>query len=169
MSAIAIPDGIAALPVDKRGYPIFWTAHITPDGEPDFRILEMDRVFKALKERRCGMYDRRIEGQSVCFLSTRENADGLRRSTDPPMHEDCLRYALVICPFLSRRQARRSGRPQPSGSDYSTLAQVDRSRPDDSLIVWTRSYDKSWRVDIHGFHFGPPFRTEFIDQEVPRA
>jgi hypothetical protein len=137
---------------------------IIPNGEPDFRVLEHERVLRAIKRRLCGMCGQKITGNVLCFIG----ADGNlleRRATDPAMHEACARYALAACPFLSGRAVRRSGKPLdgPGKTAYRSPALYDRERPPRAGLFFTRSYEARWRSDIRGFRYAPPFRVEWID------
>ena len=173
MTAVApvpVPPEMAHLPRDARGLPIFWTAHIGDDGVPDFRILEHERVLRALKERLCGMCGRKITGNVLCTIG----ADGNlleRRATDPMMHEACARYALAACPFLSGRSARRSGRPMdaPGTGLYRSPTRYDRNRPPRTGLFFTRSYEARWRREIQGYRYAAPFRVEWFEHEPQEA
>lgn len=165
MTLVVIPARMAGLPRDKHGYPIFWTAYVDAHGVPDFRVLEMPRVFRALKYRRCGMCGEPISGRTFCLIGARDNVAELR-GTDPPMHEDCARFALAVCPFLSGSSTRRSGKAL--GSDTVELAtDFERDAPPEVGLIFTRSYERGWDETIRGFRYATPFRVEW--QQRARA
>ena len=160
-AAPAVPERMANLPRDADGRVIFWTAHVRADGTPDFRVLEMARVHRALKRRLCGMCGQRLGGNTLCTIGSEDNL-AERRATDPMMHEDCARYALAACPFLSGRAVRRSGRDLPAGTSAIRTA-YERDRPPRTGLAFTRSYDPTWRADIQGYRYAAPHRIEWFE------
>lgn len=157
----AVPERMAGLPRDDRGYPIFWTAHVREDGTPDFRVLDADRVSRAIRRRLCGMCGQPIRGQTFCFIGCRDDLE-TRRSTDPAMHEECARYAAAACPFLSGRTRRRSGKPLGPGDSFFLDSNFRRDRAPEVGIFFTRSYDARWRPEIGGFVYARPYKIEWV-------
>lgn len=102
---IKMPPAIAALPKDPRGLPIFYT--IRPMGYVqgqvvDFRVFNVDHSRRAMQDGRCGVCgqpnkDFWFIGGPMCLAN--------RIFGDPPMHEACARYAMAVCPYLSRSTA----------------------------------------------------------------
>jgi len=98
---VAIPDQMKHLPVDRRGYPIFFGALIGKDGTPFFTIND--------ERKRAAMIDRDL--CSVCgkkLFRFRWFAGGPASAfhergcyIDMPMHDDCVHFALRICPYLA--------------------------------------------------------------------
>lgn len=162
-----LPAAMAGLPRDARGYVVFWTAFVdSGTGEPDFRVLEYPRVLEALKKRLCGMCGGRIAGNTLCLLGTEDDLNGRWgaswvRGTDPPMHEECARYALEACPFLSGKAVRRSGRPMPGDSSRAPGHTHRRDRPPRRGLFFVRSYEARWRDEIGGFRYARPYRVEW--------
>lgn len=95
------PFRVASLPLDRRGYPVFFT--ITPDqwpadGNVDFRFLNLRAFLACAREHRCGVCGDKL-GQRFYFLGG-SMCQQNRVFGDPPMHEVCARYALKVCPML---------------------------------------------------------------------
>jgi hypothetical protein len=103
------PRAIAALPRDKRGYPITYVTYIGADGIPDFRILDAERRFRCYEQRLCAVCGEKL-GYWIVFISGPE-CEKTRMFLDPPMHPDCADFALAVCPHLINERARYSLRP----------------------------------------------------------
>jgi hypothetical protein len=111
-----MPAAIAARPRDARGYPVL---AITPwrDGAPDFAVTDPARILVCAVERRCsicglplgkGPVWRVVAADEAVAIATDpvgfENAE---TTVEPPGHRSCMLYAAVVCPWLTRPNARR--------------------------------------------------------------
>ncbi|MCX4481821.1 hypothetical protein OOK44_36200 [Streptomyces cellulosae] len=103
-----LPAQIAALPKDRRGYPITFVTAIGDDGTPDFTELDGPRRAQAIVEQLCG-----ICGQAIPLI--RAVIGGLQvveshLTLDPPMCVGCAVFAATHaaagCPFLLMPNAR---------------------------------------------------------------
>jgi hypothetical protein len=96
-----MPDRIAALPKDPRGYPIPWGILKGPDGTAFFTINDDRLHWRAVKEGLCPICGERL-GRWKWFVGGPKSAfDGDGWYIDPPMHHDCAQYALATCPYLA--------------------------------------------------------------------
>jgi hypothetical protein len=89
------------LTIDSRGYPIPWIVQIGNTGEPHFIINDFIRVDKCRKGDLCG-----ICGQSLMrgrwFIGGPLSAFHPNGAyIDPPMHKECMEYAMQVCPYIS--------------------------------------------------------------------
>jgi hypothetical protein len=99
LSAIHTPPRIAALPKDERGYPIFYTALVGPDGKANYRAQDTVKCNLALHEGLCGMCGQKL-GKLMAFVGGPISIKN-RLFADLPMHESCAVYALQACPFIA--------------------------------------------------------------------
>jgi hypothetical protein len=96
-----IPERMAHLPLDHRGYPIFYIAMRTPDGKVLFTAND-DR-----KQREVAALDLcEVCGQKLLkkrwFIGGPLSALHPHGSyIDAPMHDECAHYSLNVCPWLS--------------------------------------------------------------------
>jgi hypothetical protein len=98
------PARLRSRPRDARGFVIPWTQFIRKDGTPDFRVLDHERVGRALRIRLCSMC-RGSMGRHIFFIGGPLCvANGY--FYDPPMHRECALYALQTCPHLARAKGR---------------------------------------------------------------
>ena len=106
-----MPHRIAALPRDHRGYPVprFVTWF---DGKPDFRIVDMPFLLRALRRRFCFLCGQPL-GRLAAFVVGPMCVVN-RVSSEPPSHFDCARYAALVCPFLAIPQTHRGRAPLPA-------------------------------------------------------
>lgn len=96
-----MPDRVAKLPRDPRGYPIF--KMITyPDGSYNFVGQSADAVLECVKDRLCAICGEEL-GPIVAFLGPEKIFDLHHKNvSDPPMHRECLEYAIQVCPYILR-------------------------------------------------------------------
>ncbi len=98
---VPIPDRMKHLRRDRRGYPIPQMVLIDTDGRPHFTINEEPTRQRLLREDRCSICGGKllrgrwsVGGPASAF---HENGAYL----DPPMHYECCRYAMQVCPYLA--------------------------------------------------------------------
>ncbi|EKY4114224.1 TPA: hypothetical protein ACGW3M_001114 [Pseudomonas aeruginosa] len=98
LSTVPMPDRVARLPRDERGYP---TPHFAMfiDGKPDFRRVDHGKWFHAIESRQCGICGGSL-GAHIAFVGGPSSMQS-KLFTDLPMHRDCARYALQVCPFMA--------------------------------------------------------------------
>jgi len=100
---VPLPARMARLPRDYRGYPIFYT--VQPDPKPadgarvDFRVLNMAHHMECAIRRTCAICNKRL-GSRLFFLGGPMCVQN-RVFGDGPVHEECGRYAMRVCPYLS--------------------------------------------------------------------
>ena len=101
MTDTPMPERIARLDRDSRGYPIPWNVLRNEEGFPFFTINDDRRTFQAIRESRCPICGERL-GRWLHFIG------GPRSAFDPhgvyfdlPVHHDCGNYALATCPYLA--------------------------------------------------------------------
>lgn len=119
---MTIPDAIAKLPTDERGYPVPWVSMWMPDddddptghtrwdevhgsvvdcscviGEGTARLGRIcpSRQLRGTLERICGTCGTHIDGW-CCWPV--DNVGG--KITEAPNHPECMAYSLSTCPFL---------------------------------------------------------------------
>jgi len=125
------PARLSSRPRDPRGYAIPWTQFIRADGTPDFRVLDHERVQRALRVRLCSMCGGSM-GRHIYFIGGPLCVSN-GYFYDPPMHRECALYALQICPHLARSKGR-----------YIEPATVARSiGPEAKLIIGDMAPDKA--------------------------
>lgn len=150
-----LPERIAKLPVDHRGYPVPWfAAWMDDDGAPvargdgkaDHRVIHPDAVFDALSRRVCwtcgqpiGAYKTFVIGP-MCAVN--------RVSAEPPSHLDCGDFSARGCPFLSRPKARR----RDAGMPEETLKApgIMLARNPGVTLLWTTKRFQVERVQNGG-------------------
>src|SRR5690242_2247182 len=94
-----LPDRIARLPLDERGYPVPWFVDWV-DGKPEFRAMDPAKWKRAVKERLCWVCGDRL---GVLLVFPIGPMCGINRTTaEPPSHRDCALWSVRNCPFLSR-------------------------------------------------------------------
>ncbi len=160
---------MAALPIDDRGYPVPWFVHWTPEGKPDFRIMDNKKRAIAVTQNKCWMCGERL-GQFQAFVIGPMCAIN-RVSQEPPSHKDCAIFAAKACPFLTRPHAKRreSGLPEDIAPDNGIAV---LHNPGVSLIWITRSFfcyavptpenPKGWLIKV-----GDPIETLWYAEGRP--
>ncbi len=98
---VPVPDLMKHLLRDKRGYPIPANVEVDPDGTPHFAINPVSVRERLLREDRCSICGGKllrgrwmVGGPASAF-----HPNGAYQ--DPPVHHECGRYALQVCPYLA--------------------------------------------------------------------
>lgn len=166
--SIEKPKRIAALPVNKAGYPIPWFVGYVDD-EPDFRVIAPGKPQKAVVDHRCWICGQRIKGPTSAFVIGPMCAIN-RTSAEPPSHTECAIYAAKACPFLANPKKRRREGNKPPHMDMPGVS-IDRN-PGVGLVWVTRR----WSIFDDGrggmlFDIGQPIRAMWFAEgrEATRA
>lgn len=162
------PVGVAELPVDRRGYPIFFTVHRDEDGTPDFRVISMDRKVECVKGHLCAICGLKLD-YWLCFIGG-PKAVGNRSFSDGPFHESCALYAMAVCPYLANKTAHYyQGNKYEEGEKYGVQPGVITERPDKMALYVTRGYQVE-RTSQYTFIFraAPSKRVEWFDEDGER-
>jgi hypothetical protein len=97
---LTIPDRIAQLPRDPRGYPIPWNVLRTDDAV-FFTVNDDRKAFEALRRGLCPICGERL-GRWLWFVGGPRSAfDPAGCYMDLPGHRDCMEFALQTCPYLA--------------------------------------------------------------------
>ena len=134
-----MPPAVAALPRDRRGYPVFYTVQppggVPDDGQVDFRVLNLTHHIRCAEERRCGICAGRLPrrlyfiGGPMCVQN--------RIFGDGPLHEACARYALQVCPHLHHAKHQYSATEVP-GTRHDP--NVIRRKPERIVLYVCQEY-----------------------------
>jgi len=125
------------------------------DGEAALGVLDPERVIRSLRDRLCGICGRSL-GYWIAFVG-----GGLcltNRLYLCPLHEDCARYAMRVCPFLASPQAKY--RPLKSDIQVQVNPLMADRRPAEMFLVITRRYEPVVVGDEPLAKIGPPVRVE---------
>jgi|SRR5215475_6720162 len=99
--SIPIPERMRHLDRDHRGYPIFAMAFRDRDGRPHFTINDDLLRHQMLVEERCSLCGTKLF-RGRWFVGGPSSALHPRGAyVDPPMHDECVHYALRVCPYLA--------------------------------------------------------------------
>jgi hypothetical protein len=124
-------------PKDDRGYIIPYTQHIV-DGVPDFRTLDAERVARCLTNKLCAMCGAPL-GVHLYFIGgPRCLKHGM--FYDPAMHQDCAKYALRVCPHLSRSKGRYAEPPLSTPETKIVHGAVDPEKVGYSFLMHTKGF-----------------------------
>jgi hypothetical protein len=186
-----MPSRVAKLPVSSHGFPVpFFATWI--DGEPDFRVVEADKMARAVKFDLCWICGEKLGVNKAFVIGP---MCGISRTiSDPPSHPSCAEFAAINCPFLANPQAKRNERGLPDGHTnapglglkrnpgatavwivrrYSTFKAdkgilFDIGEPE--IVKWFANGREATRDEIdHSVATGLPSLTELATAEGPRA
>lgn len=96
---VPMPAAIAALPKTEQGYPVPFINFVSEKGIPDLRVTDAMKVLRAVQEKLCGICGQKL-GYWVVFVGGSVSIEN-RAFSDPAMHEECVRYAIQVCPYLA--------------------------------------------------------------------
>lgn len=101
-----MPDAMALLPRDARGYPVPAFVHWAEDGTPDFRIIKDGWREECYRKHKCWLCGG-ILGKKKWFVLG-PMCSVSRTTMEPPSHKLCAEFAVKNCPFLTRPLAKRA-------------------------------------------------------------
>lgn len=100
---VPLPATMLRMKLDRRGYPIPYIVWRDKHNKPKFTVNDARMVKRCLLHNRCGICGDKM-GTTVFFVGGPAAALHPNGAyVDPPMHEDCARYALQVCPFIAVR------------------------------------------------------------------
>jgi hypothetical protein len=121
-----------------KGLPIPFTTFISPDGKPDFRVVDEYSRLLCIERRLCGLCGAELKrGRPIVFIGG-DKSCGAGNFLDPAMHEECAVYATTVCPYLTGNQTHRS---VGTTSEVIVFDMVSTERPKKMGLYYTRGYD----------------------------
>jgi hypothetical protein len=96
------PERVELLPTYK-GLPIPYTTLIDENGVPQFKLTN-DNVWKAKRDGLCAICGQPLDYWKA-FMVSEEEAES-RTVWENPQHEECLRWAFNVCPWLYYSKAK---------------------------------------------------------------
>lgn len=99
------PERIARLP-HYNGLPVTYTTLVDLNGIPNFKATDDRKVWECKRDGKCSICGEPLD-YWIAFMVTEEEAKS-RNVYENPNHEECLRYAFNICPWLYYSKAKYS-------------------------------------------------------------
>lgn len=122
-----MPDAIARLPVDDRGYPVPWFVKWI-DGKPEFRSMDARKLMLAIKQKNCWVCGETLPPWPGPFTFVIGPMCSVNRvSSEPPSHHDCAVFSVKACPFLSKPHMERRENDMPVGPAHSAGVMITRN------------------------------------------
>jgi hypothetical protein len=129
---VVTPARIKRLPRDARGFPIPQAVNRDADGTPHLAIIDPARAAALHETHSCGICGEKLLRSEKWFVGAPVDVLNSRRGfSDPPMHEECVAFAMRVCLYLS-----------------APVYVKKISRPDVFVALLTNSYqyrEKSYR------------------------
>lgn len=101
VTEVPIPQSMARLDRDPRGYPIPFMVLRDSTGRPHFTVNDESKRLQCMKRSWCsvcgGLLPRNRWFAGGPLSAFHPNGAYF----DPPMHLDCLRYSMRVCPYLA--------------------------------------------------------------------
>lgn len=97
----AVPERIAKLPKDKRGYPVPWNVLCAEDGTPFFTVNDDRKHWKALRMALCPICGESLGRWKWWVGGPRSAFDPNGWYMDLPGHMECMQFSLATCPYLA--------------------------------------------------------------------
>lgn len=160
---VDMPDRIAGLPRDSRGFPVPRFVYWTEAGEPDFRMIKPGWMTECIKHNRCWLCGGHM-GRHMAFVIGPMCCVN-RVNAEPPSHYDCARFAARNCPFLTKPKMRRNAKDMPPEHIPAPGLPIDRNPG--VCAIWVTSSYKPYKAgrqvgeDGVLFDLGPATRLEF--------
>lgn len=151
-----LPARMTALRVDHRGYPVPWFVTWI-DGQPDFRVISVDRLVEAHRYHLCWICGDRLGAWKAFTIGPMCAVN--RTSGEPPSHVDCADYAARACPFLTRPHMKRREGGKPADA---TMHSGGLTRNPGATLVWITKHYRAWESEgTLLFDVGEPIETRW--------
>jgi hypothetical protein len=99
--SVPVPERMARLPRDPRGYPIFAMALRDDAGRAHFTVNDEGLRRRLIRHDRCSICGGKLL-RGRWFIGGEKSAFHPQGCyIDPPTHAECARYALRVCPYLA--------------------------------------------------------------------
>lgn len=130
------PERLADLP-RWRNMVVPW---ITPwlDGSPRFGVYDEVRRQAAIVTGLCGQCGKPLDYWKAVIADHTDTAKMLL--TEPAGHEDCMRYAIAVCPYLARVTYRPRPQPAPTGAVMAPWSIPETTRAERMFLILCRRY-----------------------------
>lgn len=131
-----IPERMVDMPV-WHGMAVPW---ITPwlDDTPRFGVYEEVRRQRAIIAGLCGQCGNPLDYWKAAVADHTDTANMLL--TEPVAHEDCMRYAIAVCPYLARATYRPHPKPAPAGAVMAPWSIPETTRAERMFLIIFRRY-----------------------------
>ncbi len=165
-----LPPMMRGMKRDERGYPIPFFASISKTGVADFRVMSVAHRAAAIEQSLCGICGKWLAGEK-CILG----GPGIleyRTSFDIPMHEECARYALIVCPFLAMPSFGYKDFVEGENGVYSAIpGSSPPPKPERMGLFFSRVYRMIRNPQTHVlyFEFAPWSRIEWLPDTTSRV
>jgi ferredoxin len=161
-----MPDRIARLPHDDRGYPVPWFICWLKDGkpcspgegQPDFRVIAPGKLASAVNRRRCWICGGSLFGSSRVFVIGPMCAVN-RVTSEPPSHRECAEFAAKACPFLTNPREKRNAKNMIEGG---VVAGIHIDRNPGAVCLYQTNKAKAFEAGEGVlFRLGAPIRIDW--------
>lgn len=133
IKSIPIPDRVASLPRDERGYPIPYFIPIV-DGKENFKYMDAPKQLRCATQRICMICGQKLLPKQYWYITGPIGRKNFTVS-DPAMHEECARYSLAVCPHMHYEKADRT-----TGADESPPEIVVLAKPPQVFLIHAQDY-----------------------------
>jgi hypothetical protein len=160
-----IPERMAQRP-QYKGIPIPALTMIDDKGIPIFKAIDGDIVWKLKNEHKCGLCGQPLD-YWIAFMVTEEEARN-QFILESPNHEECLRYAFQVCPWLYYSKA-KYGNPEEmkiDGFKFESVhpdREITNERPEKLGVYVCRTWKDEIRGRYRGCKVDKPKRLEWIE------
>jgi len=140
------PPRVAKLP-HYKGIPVPYTTLVLEDGTPNFKAIDDEKVWEVKRDGKCSVCGEPLDYWIAFMVEDKEIES--RMVFDNPNHEDCLRYAFNVCPWLYYSKAKYSDIHKLNANDKLGIVYIENNpnrnqesltRPKNLAIYVTNNY-----------------------------
>jgi hypothetical protein len=160
------PERIARLP-HYKGLPVSAITMIDDNGIPNFRMVDSEKTWELKRTNCCSICGEPLD-YWIAFMVSEGEAQS-RLVYESPNHEECLRHAFAICPWLFYSKHKYS---EPSKMDINMEGvkvvashpdrKVTNHRPENLGIYICRNYTNVVEKGMRVCKVGKPVRIEWF-------
>lgn len=157
---IAIPKRMQHLARDPRGYPIPAGVFRDNEGRPHFTVNDEGFRTLCLLDDLCPICGTKLAPLRWFVGGVRSAFHERGAYYDPPMHGDCMRYALRVCPYLAAPNYGKRLDARTVRTDEPARIFWDETQIEDRPILFVAVLARGQRLTRPAFYVAPtrPYR-----------
>lgn len=137
-TSVPIPPHLEDAPKDARGWPITFTSILMPDGRYDFTTTDPYKWKKVVNDGLCASCGKPLD-RDIYFIGGPKTMR-YHLFFDAGMHEDCARYSLMVCPYLSMPKYFEAKKRLVPELMRKELVSADKRKPEVFGLAMTHAY-----------------------------
>lgn len=141
------------LPKDRRGYPVPFIILRDKNDVPHFQINDGKLVQKCIQQKLCAICGQKLGTDMWVTGGPLSAFHPNGRYFDTPVHGECGRYAMQVCPYLAAPMySKRLDHSTLNSEDFNGQVFMDPTVIEERPVFFVMARIKSFKVEWHSKH-----------------